>query len=185
MDHTEETPSISLHPSEVAADAFRRAVAAAERGQQKLSETQALLSIAASFRQYCQQTDAALGDQQHLITLQTDVLELLERSAPQPIEGELLQASGGCCRQEANDADDLLEMGFGLICNADNAITSGGHLKGEWEREGLSFINRYNTRLVSRYGDQVITAEARDEIARHKAAEAEALAVELDERSAD
>lgn len=134
-----------IDPVQIAGWRLSVAHGAAERGQQKLAETSSLLSIAASLRQI-----AGLLDR---TPLAPETLTLL----PEP---ELV-AGGCCCRQRENDADDLLEDAFGLVCNADNSITSGGHLKDDWERAALRFINGYNARLSSRYG----TVSAEEEYA--------------------
>lgn len=186
---TDQTDRPAIDIEKVAWNALSIAQAAAERGEQKLAETESLLSIAASLRQVCLQNDAALDCHDQHIALNAKSLELTERlvaiaesSRPLEMPAELV-ADGCCCRQEANSADDMLEYAFGLICNADNSISSGGHLKDEWEQASKRFITGYNERMSHRFGgsleQQLIRLRA--DLADMQAARA--AAAELDARS--
>lgn len=147
-----------MDTSKIAADQLRTAMSAERNDLHEEAGQHALVSIAASLRQLVE-----------LQILQNHYLAGLAHPpvmmAPIPVE---LVADGGCCRQEANDADDLLEAGFGLICNADNSISSGGRLKAEWKASARRFNDRYIAMMSHRYGTGAVS-----------------WAADLDERSAD
>lgn len=95
---------------------------------------------------------------------------------------------GGCCSAaHAIEADDLLELGFGLVCNADHSISSGGRVRAEWDEAARRFIDAYNAMLSRRFGGSLEhqLSEARAELAALKATYGHSVLAEMDERSAD
>jgi hypothetical protein len=154
------TENTGIDPRQIAGHSLSVAHGAAGRGQQKIAEVNAALSIAASL--------AWIGD----------ILET-RPTAPETLTvlPEVERVAGGCCCHEQDcqpPADDLLEFGFGIICNADHAITSGGRVKAEWDQAARKFIDAYNARVTAEFGgsiqDQLIQARAELEVMKSRQA---------------
>jgi hypothetical protein len=145
-----------IDPRQIAGHSLSVAHGAVGRGQQKIAEVNAALSIAASL--------VRIGDH-------------LERrpAAPEPLMLVPERVAGGCCCHEQDTAfPDLLEFGFGIICSAEHAITSGGRVKAEWDQAAGSFIDAYNARVTAEFGgslqDQPIQARAELEVMKSRQA---------------
>ena len=175
---------LNIDPRQIADHQLMEAQRAVIDWQPEVSETRALLSIAASLREIAALMQAPPPPSEH---------ELRGALGLNPLGGAALDAPD-CCGRHAVAADDLLEMGYGLVCNADNSISSGLVLAEEWRVSARRFIAGYNELVATRHGgslqQQMIRARAqlddmiaRDEVTR--LATADALADELAERSAD
>lgn len=140
------------HPRLIAGHSLGLAQAAAERRETKAADTRALLSIAASLLLIADHLDQRPAAPETLTVLP-----------------EVERVAGGCCCHEQDTAfPDLLEFGFGIICSAEHAITSGGRVKAEWDQAAGSFIDAYNARVTAEFGgslqDQPIQARAELEV---------------------
>lgn len=98
------------------------------------------LSMAAAAAERGEQKAAEMSA---LVSIAASLRQIADRRTP---------GSGAFDPAEADDL--LLEEAFGIICNANNSIGSGGQLHAEWNEAARRFIDGYNKRVSALHGDQ-------------------------------